>query len=182
MATSPATHEGMETFAAVYDTHFDHVWRSLARLGVAAESVEDAVQDLFVVVHRRLPEFEGRSSIKTWLFGIALRVAADYRRRVQRKGGLAPLPSDVAGHGQSPLEAAVQAQATEVLYALLDELGDDERAIFVLVELDELTVVDAATALAVNPNTASARLRAARQTFNKAVARYQARVRRENHG
>ena len=181
-AHGAALERAATSFEAIYDTHFDYAWRSLARLGVPEASLEDAAQDLFVVVHRRLREFEGRSSLRTWLFGIALRVAGDYRRRVHRKGGLAPLEIDVPDRGPSPLDFAEQAQATALLYQLLDELDFDHRAIFVTVELENRSVVEAAESLALNPNTASARLRAARQAFNKAVARLQARQEREHHG
>src|SRR5882724_509457 len=67
-------------FSAIYDAYFDFVWRSLRRLGVPEATLDDAAQDVFVVVHRRLPEFEARSTVKTWLFGIVLRVVATHRR------------------------------------------------------------------------------------------------------
>src|SRR5262245_65871367 len=68
------------TFREVYDEHFRFVWRSLRRLGVRESDVADAVQDVFVVVHRRLGDFEGRSKVTTWLYGICYRVAKDRRR------------------------------------------------------------------------------------------------------
>jgi DNA-directed RNA polymerase specialized sigma24 family protein len=84
--------EDVSTFDAVYATYFDFVWTSLRRLGVAESSLDDAVQDAFLVVHRQFGGFDGRSRLKTWLFGIALRVARDHRRRIHRKGGLESLP------------------------------------------------------------------------------------------
>src|SRR5262245_20245633 len=78
-------------FSAFYEQYFAFVWRSVRRLGVADHAVDDAVQDVFVVVHRRLAEFEGRSSVRSWLFGIALRVARARRRsdlRKSRVGGV----------------------------------------------------------------------------------------------
>ena len=68
------------TFKEVYDENFRFVWRSLRRLGVREGDVPDAVQDIFLIVHRKLGEFEGRSKVTTWLFGICLRVARDRRR------------------------------------------------------------------------------------------------------
>jgi RNA polymerase sigma-70 factor (ECF subfamily) len=68
------------TFQEVYQEHFRFVWRSLRRLGVRESDVADAVQDVFVVVHRKIADFEGRSKVTTWLFGICLRVARDRRR------------------------------------------------------------------------------------------------------
>src|SRR5262245_35620338 len=73
------------SFEAVYDEHAETVSRGLRRLGVPDASVDDALQDVFVVVHRRLGEFEGRSTLRTWLFGIALGVARNYRRSARRR-------------------------------------------------------------------------------------------------
>src|SRR5262245_19722044 len=72
--------ERLLSFKEVYDEHFRFVWRSLRRLGVPESDVADAVQDVFIVVHRRLGEFEGRSKVTTWLYGICYRVAHDRRR------------------------------------------------------------------------------------------------------
>src|SRR5262245_39607962 len=83
----PARGARVETrrFEEVYDEHIDFVWRSLRLLGVADAQLDDAIQDVFVVVHRKLDTFEGRASIRTWIFGIALRVARMHRVR-QRRG------------------------------------------------------------------------------------------------
>src|SRR5262245_44836563 len=69
------------TLDAIYEAHVAYVWRVVQRLGVPESSADDAVQDVFLVVHRKLDGFEGRSSIRTWLYGIALRVARDHRRK-----------------------------------------------------------------------------------------------------
>src|SRR3954470_17967759 len=66
--------------SALYEEHFEFVWRSLRRLGVSAASLDDATQEVFVVVFRRLADFEGRSSVRTWLFGIAIHVAQHHMR------------------------------------------------------------------------------------------------------
>ena len=69
---------------AVYRENFSTVWRGLRRLGVPERSLEDAAQDVFLIVHRRANDFEGRSSVRTWIYGIAVRVAKDYRRAEAR--------------------------------------------------------------------------------------------------
>jgi RNA polymerase sigma-70 factor (ECF subfamily) len=150
------------------------------RLGIPAGSVEDAVQEVFVVVHRKLGEFEGRSSLKTWLFGIVLRVVRDQRRAMRRKG--MPLgqedPETVGDEaGGGPDERAAKAEAVRTLHALLDELDDEKREIFVLAELEQMSVPEIADALGVNLNTVYSRLRAARQQFEEAVTRHRARDR-----
>lgn len=168
-------------FEAVYEQLFDFVWRSARRLGVAEAAVDDVVQEVFLVVHRRLPEFEGRSSVKTWVFAIVLRVVSDWRRTQRRKGGLASLEQiapegDIADErGTCPASALEQAEAVRLLHRLLDELDDDKRTVFVLAELEQTTAPEIAEALSIPLNTVYSRLRAARIEFDKALARHRAR-------
>ncbi len=162
-------------FEMVYETHFDFVWRSARRLGIGIAHVDDVVQDVFVVVHRRLPEFEGRSSIQTWLFAITMRVARDHRRNARRKGEHTSLFEAVLPSNDSPMESAARAEAIAFLYRFLDTLDDDKRAIFVLAELEQVPVTEIAESLGVNPNTARSRLREARARFEKAIARENAK-------
>jgi RNA polymerase sigma-70 factor (ECF subfamily) len=163
-------------FEAVYDEHFDFVWRTARRLGVPERSVDDAVQDVFVVVYRRLGEFEGRSTVKTWLFGIARRVAHDHRRRAQRKEADRELPAEVADRGApSPRDAAEAAEAARVLHAILDTMSDEQREVFVLAELEQMSAPEIAEAVGAKLNTVYSRLRLARAAFDKAIARRRAR-------
>src|SRR5262245_54373284 len=71
-------------FAEVYAQYFRAMWRALRRLGVEPSGLDDAVQDVFVVVHRRLAEFDGRS-LRAWLYAIAVRVASDHRRSASHR-------------------------------------------------------------------------------------------------
>lgn len=160
----------------VYEEHFDFVWRSARRMGVADASVDDVVQEVFLVAHRRLADFEGRSTVRTWLFGILMRVVKDYRRTLRRKGGLAPLPEVLPSDGrESPANRAEQREAVRLLHRLLDSLDDDKRAVFVLAELEQMTAPEIADALSVNLNTVYSRLRAARREFGKALERNRAK-------
>jgi RNA polymerase sigma-70 factor (ECF subfamily) len=166
------------TFEAVYDQWFDFVWRSVRRLGVPEASVDDVVQDVFLVVHRKLEGFEGRSTIKTWLFGIAMRVARDHRRaRMRRPAEPLLRESVVPDASASPLDATATKQAVELLHSLLDELEDDKRAVFVMAELEQMSAPEIAEALGVKLNTVYSRLRAARASFEMAVQRHRARDR-----
>lgn len=176
--TRPAA-EALE-FTAVYREHFGFVWRNCKRLGVAERYVDDAVQDVFVVVHRQLEGFEGRSSLKSWIFGITRRVAKDHRRRSMRKDKGEALPENGVAdpRAPSPSEEVARAEAAAVLYQILDSLDDDKREAFVLAELEQMTVPEIAAATDTNVNTVYSRLRAARQAFEQAVARHQARERR----
>jgi RNA polymerase sigma-70 factor (ECF subfamily) len=163
-------------FEALYREHFRFVWRIVRRLGTDAQLVDDVVQDVFLVVHRRLGDFQGRSSAKTWLYGIVRRVAADHRRTLRRKPGLDAAaaaaqsdPDAMTSGEQSPQASAEQAERVRLLHRLLGELDDDKREVFVLSELEGLTMAEIAEALDVNPNTISSRLRAARREFEAAL-------------
>ncbi|HSZ81591.1 MAG TPA: sigma-70 family RNA polymerase sigma factor [Polyangia bacterium] len=163
----------------IYAQHADFVFRNLRRLGVIESAIDDAVQDVFLVVHRRLGDFEARAQVTTWLFGIVLRVAQSYRRSaMRRRARLSDTPaSDIeqvpVSTAESPIELLERREASTLLHRLLDELDDDKRAMLVCVELEQMTVPEAAESLGLNLNTAYGRLRAARATFNDAVARTQ---------
>ena len=163
-------------FDALYEEQFGFVWRSMRRLGVPERHLDDATQDAFVVVHRRLGDFEGRSSVRSWVFGIARRVAHDYRRHCRRKEPAEVMPAEqIAGAQPSPREAAERRESVQLLHELLDTLDDKKREVFVLAELEQMTAPEIADALEVNLNTIYSRLRGARREFNRAVARRQAR-------
>ena len=166
------------SFDDVYRDHFAFVWRSAKRLGVRESSLDDVVQEVFVIVHRRLTSFEGRSSLKTWLFGITLRVARDQRRSTARKsadGGGEIDPDTLKASTPGPGESIEKAEAVRILHALLDEMDDERREIFVMAELEQMAMPDIAATLGLNVNTAYARLRAARQEFEEGVARSRAK-------
>lgn len=172
----PALAVETPTFESVYHAHFSFVWRSAKRLGVRDAAIDDAVQEVFVVVHRRLADFEGRSSLRTWLFGITLRVVRDHRRSARRRDpGSEVDPDSLRATGSGPAETAEKAEAVRLLHALLDELHDDRREVFVMAELEQMPMPEVAEALEINVNTAHARLRAARQEFEQALARHRAR-------
>jgi RNA polymerase sigma-70 factor (ECF subfamily) len=160
------------SFEETYQQYFDFVWLSLRRLGVAPALLDDAAQDVFVVVHRRLHEFEYRSELKTWLFAIALRTARSYRRQRPPVSaeGLELLP----GAGPTPHEALAQVEALRVMDAILAALDEERRALFIMVELEQIPVPEAAQVLGLKLNTAYSRLRLARD-FNAMVKRLQAR-------
>lgn len=163
--------------AAIYDEYFDFVWRSLRRLGVAPALLDDALQDVFLVVHRKLADFERRSSLKTWLFGICLRVSSDYLRR-GRKRPLASELVDVADpEAPDPLEQAARREALAFLDAQLQALEPDKRAVFILGELEGMSCPEISEAVGANVNTVTSRLKAARAEFEAAVRRHQARDR-----
>ncbi len=194
--THPAARDGAPSAAMpappdltphrVYDAHFSFVWRNLRRLGVPEASLEDAAQDVFLVVHRRWDTFDARwSSVETWLFGIVMRVAKNHRRSARRRAWAVP-SGDVAdvlpSPDDSPAEVVARREAAALLDRLLDALDDDRRAIVVLVDVEQMTVRQAAEALGLNLNTAYWRLRAARRELQAAVQRIRATERRTAGG
>lgn len=165
----------MMSLDEIYDAHVTYVWRVLRRLGVPPSSLEDAVQDVFVALHRRLGDFEGRSSVRSWVFGFALRVARDHRRRATRKGGLVPLSDELPASGQpGPLELAERSERLTLLRALLDGLDEERREVFVLIELEQLSAPEVAEMLALNVTTVHSRLRTARQEIERQLDRRRA--------
>ncbi len=173
--------EAVPSFEAVYEQHFDLVFRNMRRLGVPEAMVDDGVQEVFLVVHRRLGDFEGRSSLKTWVLSIVARVAKDCRRSVRRKSpharGDGPVDADTVADERAadPHARTERSEAVRVLHRLLDELDDDKRAVLVMAELEELPVLEIADTLGENVNTIYARLRVARREFEQAAQRERAR-------
>jgi RNA polymerase sigma-70 factor (ECF subfamily) len=156
-------------FATIYRAHVDPLWRFLERLGVPPRHLEDATQDTFVIAHRQLNAFRGDSSLNTWLHGIALKVAKDYRRTDQRKGSWEALSDTTVDPGTAPDEATARRQELELVLSLLEQLDETHRTVFVLVEFEGLTSPEVAALTETNVNTVSTRLRAARLRFNELV-------------
>ena len=154
-----------ERFHALYREHFDFVFRNLRRLGVTDASVEDALQDVYLVVLRRMHEFTG-VHVKAWLFAILLRVAGNYRRGSRRRGPLEPLREELLFAAQpGPFEQAAREQARRLLHAFLEGLDDNRRAVFVMAELEQMTAPEIARAMSANLNTVYSWLRVGRAEF-----------------
>ncbi len=160
------------TFDQVYSEGFGFVFRVLRTLGVRPDRLEDAAQDVFTVVHRRLGEFEGRSSVRTWLFGIAQRVASDYRRSDRRKSSrLEPLIADVPSEQSSP-QARLEAQhAAHFVDEFLKTLSSQKREVFALAFMEEMPPGEVAQALGIPLNTVYSRIRTVRGELRTALER-----------
>jgi RNA polymerase sigma-70 factor (ECF subfamily) len=171
--TPPAETGTRPAFRAVYAEYFRAIWRTLRRLGVEGAQLDDAVQDVVVVVHRRLAEFDGRS-LRGWLYAIAVRVASDYRRGTAQRRTV-PLPETLVDPAPDPVRARELGESVRLLHELLAELDEPKRTVFVLGELEELSAPEIADALGENLNTVYARLRAARARFDEAFRRRRAR-------
>ena len=149
----------------------DFVWRSLRRLGVPPASLDDATQEVFIVVHRRFHELRPGPTQRAWLFAIAQRVASGQRRWVRRKGNLLPLHEEMVAGNTSPLDSAIRTQGSELLLEFLEELDEPRRVAFILAELEQMTGAEAHAASGVNQNTLYARLTSARKSLAAFIAR-----------
>ena len=178
LAAEALVPKAAEDFAEIYRDNVAFVWRSLRRLGVSAPDVDDVCQEVFVIVHRKLSTFDATATMRTWLFGIARRVAADHRKRahVRRETPAAPSELDVNQAGPSDEPDALELRrARAVLDEILDELDDAKRAVFVLFELEEMPMSEVAKAVECPLQTAYSRLAAARKQVESAVLRRQLR-------
>ncbi len=163
----------------------DDVWRSLRRLGVPEDRLEDATQDVFIVVYRNWFAFEGRSTRKCWVYGIATRVAQQYRRHRsnrERNGDFSILEEKTT-RGQwnsidlDPYEATARREASRVLQELLDCLRKSHREVFVLRALESQTSAEVALVLGLTVKAVERRLARATEKLEKAWGRYQRRPR-----
>ncbi len=145
--------------------HFELVWRLMRRLGVPHPAVEDATQEVFLVAARRI-ELIAPGSEKSYLFGTALRVAQGFRRRLSREQARTVPFEDREDESQASPEALVaQKQRVAELDAILDELSAEEREVFVLFELEGLSLSEIAEVTKVPRGTVASRLRRARTRF-----------------
>jgi RNA polymerase sigma-70 factor (ECF subfamily) len=162
-----------EDFERVYAAYGPVVQRALRQLGVDPAQIDDAAQDVFVVLHRRLAEYDARRSLTNWLWGIAKGVASTYRRSARRRQRLHDaLPGAAIVEPRTLEDHVAQRQATRVLQDFLASLDADKCAVFVLAEVEGCTGPEIAERLSVNLNTVYARLRAARRHFDDAVQRH----------
>ncbi|HET9955158.1 MAG TPA: RNA polymerase sigma factor [Polyangiaceae bacterium] len=171
--------EGVEdpraNFREVYDTHFAFVWRAVAHRGVPRSALDDVVQEVFLVVHRKLGEFEGRSSLRTWLAGIVRRVVADHvKKRSNRAVAQEVLEEHPAESGAEPGAQAERRAAVALVEELLQKMSAVQREVFVLYELEQMTTREIAALTGSNENTVQTRLKAARKVFQQGLARHRA--------
>jgi RNA polymerase sigma-70 factor (ECF subfamily) len=161
-------------FQQLFQAQHAYVFHSLRRLGVAERDLEDLTHDVFMVVHRKLGEYDPARPIKPWLLGIAARVASDYRKLARHRDQVLAAP-EVADARPS---ADVQMQANDaqaLVIAALAAVDDSRRALLVMVDIDDMAVTDAAEVMSIPLNTAYSRLRLARKEFSAAVLRLRAK-------
>lgn len=159
---------------AIFEEHADHVGNSLRRLGVRGADVPDLVQEVFVVVHQILPDYDPERPMWPWLFGICYRTAAAYRRRAFREvPDAGALTSERADSSENVLEAMRRQEDRQLVLEAIQHIELHRRAVFVMADIDGVAVPEIAQALGLGLNTAYSRLRLAREDFRTAITRLQ---------
>ena len=169
------TDDSAAPVAALFDEHCDFVCRVLRHLGVHDSTLDDAVQDVFVTAYRRWSTFEGRSSARSWLYGIARRIASRYRRSADTRARRIATEDPPAEGIDEPF---ARVHAAQSLATLLGRIDQDKRAVFVLTELEGMTAPEVAEALGIPVGTAYSRLRAAWSGLGREAERERERLRR----
>lgn len=167
---SPAPQPSPPAFRALFEAEFGYVFNSLRRLGVREPDLEDVTHDVFIKVHRLLPELDPARPVRPWLFGVAFRVASDYRRLARHAREIAEEPPHEPIDSALPADEQIaSAQARRHVLEALEELELDRRAVLVLHDIDGQAMPQIAEALGIPLNTAYSRLRLAREQFRSAV-------------
>lgn len=164
--------------AAFFRAHHGFVWRIARRLGAPAPAIDDIVQDVFLAVGRDPERFEGRSSIKTWLFGITANIVKMHHRGEARRRHREAAAAGLAV-AEPACDAAERHAAVDLLDRLIGKLDAEKRAVFVLIELEDADPKEVARAFGVSVNTVHSRLRLARERLASEVRRIKARQERE---
>jgi RNA polymerase sigma-70 factor (ECF subfamily) len=151
----------------IVSAHFDALWRFLRRLGIPESDVDDAVQEVILVLARKLDQVRDGSE-RSFVLSTAFRVASGLRRQVKRRrevhdGAI----FEQASPELDPEAAAEQRRLATLLAQVLDELSIELRAVFVLYELEDFTMAEIASALDLPPGTVASRLRRGREAFER---------------
>lgn len=163
------------TLAEVYRDTFQHVWNTLRRLGVPERDLEDAAHEVYLVVQRRLGDYDPERPLRAWLTGICYRVASDDRRRAFRRREVLWDAGEVPASEPTAEAALEAAQAQRRVAAALETLPLEQRVVFVMHDIDGFSMPDIARELGAPLNTLYSRLRLGR-------ARFEAAIRGDGHG
>lgn len=180
-SASSSVDPGAPRLEQVYREHADFVWRLLRHFAVADASRDDVFHEVFLVVHRRLADYDGRAGIPTWLFGITRNVVLHHRRgyaRHQRRLAVAPPPASQPG----PEEHVAQLEAHALVDRFLAGLTEEHRLAFVLAEIEGLRAPEIAEQLGLNLNTLYSRLQALRRQFARFIAEARSPGPGDHHG
>ena len=168
------------SFSAVYQRYFNFVWCCTRRMGVREHELDDAVQEVFIVIYGKLVTLEKPDSLRSWIYGIIRRTACSYHRarriKVVSTEAFNSEPELHYPRQPSPLELAELSDQAKLLWSLLEKLDPPKREVLVLAELDEMTAPEIASALDLPLNTVYSRLRTARQALEALLAKHHAQT------
>jgi RNA polymerase sigma-70 factor (ECF subfamily) len=173
---APAPASAVPSIAQVFEAHGDYVYRCLRGLGVRDDFLDDAQQDVFLVVQDKLGAFDGRAKLRTWLYAIVLRVARRFRERAAIEARRFVVSESESNEPASNARLELQVEHGEKLELArraLSQLDDAKREVFVLALIEQMSAKEIAEVVGAPMNTVYSRLRAARAEFAEAVARLQ---------
>ncbi len=169
----------MPTLTQIAEREAEFLWLTLQRLGVRPADCKDVMQDVLMVVHRKLHTYDGRAPLRAWLYGICVGEASNHRRRawVRRERPFEPSDSVIDTHADrtndmDPERALVARQQQARFDAMLDELDPEKRAVLVMYEVEELSCEQIAATHGIPVGTVHSRLHAARKAFRAVLARW----------
>jgi RNA polymerase sigma-70 factor (ECF subfamily) len=161
------------TVGEVYEQNFDYLWRTLRRLGVPDADLEDAAHDVFIVVQRRLDDYDSARPLRPWLFGIALRIVSERRRRRATQPWELPAGKTqvaaVPDQSPSPEASLAAEQARAAVHRALESVPLLQRAVVIMHDLDGYSAPEVAEALGAGLSTVYSRLRLGREKFVQAL-------------
>lgn len=166
--------------ATMFELYAAFVWRVLQLLGVPQAELDDALQEVFLIVLRKLPEYEERGGAKAWLFAIARQVASHVRRSTQRRLRRERVEESTVSMPEDPHAALERSEAARFVEAFLGKLDERQATVFHLAEIEGMSAPEIAACLSVGVNTVYGRLRLAREQFERALERQRGREGRWN--
>lgn len=159
---------------ALFDAHFDFIWRSIRRLGLTDAETDDASQSVFIIASKKLSSIQpGRE--RAFLFGIAVRVVADVRKSASRRLEVEMDPDVHVATSRSSDVLVDEARARACLDAAISAMPMDLRTVFVLFELEGLTMAQIADVASIPAGTVASRIRRAREHFDGVLRKLEAR-------
>ncbi len=159
---------------ALVEAHFEFVWRLLRRWGLSEVDADDAAQQVFMIASQKVEKI-AIGSERTFLYGTALRVAANARRKARQDRNVPETGPSVEEVGVSPDRAIELRRARALLDELLELMPAELRRVLVLAEIEQLEVPEIARLESIPTGTAASRLRRARAAFRELLAQAQSR-------
>jgi RNA polymerase sigma-70 factor (ECF subfamily) len=164
-------------FKELFESEFDYVWFTLRRLGVPTCDLEDLAHDVFIRIHKRLTDYDPSRPLRPWLFGFAYRLASDYRRLARHRFERLDERIEVADPAPSAADQLDRKQMLDLAWIALGDLDLEQRAVFILHDVEGLPASQIAEVLNIPLNTGYSRLRLARKQFSRTLARLRLRLR-----